>query len=160
MQKLTSIFFLVCLIGLTASIGEADAPGAAAPNPAKTALIGPFGGPARTAVKVYVPSAIIRTIKQYGVVGQKSEQPMDDLAKTGSVICADSGDSYLIGGTVSVTDQEPDNFWVVATITLNAFNCNDLNAPVRTITVQAESADQQRAIDIAVANVLKKYLAH
>lgn len=140
-------------------MSAADAAGVAAPDAGKTALIGPFGGPDRPEIKTYVPFAIIRTLKKYGVVGAKSDKPMDDLTKAGSLICADTGDSYLIDGDIAVTDQQPDNLWVTATMTLHAFNCNDLHAPVRTITVEEESADQQRAIDIAVARVLQKYFS-
>jgi hypothetical protein len=160
MQKLTTLFFLACLLGLTVSISQADVPGATAQAPSKTALIGPFTGRVSDEVRNYVPIAIIRTIKKYGVAGQRSQQPMDDLAKTGSIICADTGGSYLIGGTVSLGTASDDEVWVVATVTLNGFNCDNLNAPVRTYPFSAESADRQTAIDIAVDRVLKKYLAH
>jgi hypothetical protein len=159
MQKLTAMFFLACLLGLTISISRADTPGAPAPGQSKTALIGPFVGRVGDDVRNYVPAAIIRTIKQYGVEGQRSQQPMDDLAKTGSIICADTGGSYLIGGSVALSQATDDNMWVVATVTINGFNCDDLKAPVRTVSYTAQSADRQTAIDIAVARILKKYLA-
>jgi hypothetical protein len=145
---------------LTISIGKADTPSAAAPAQSKTAMVGPFGGSASIDVKNYVPVSVIRTIKKYGVVGQRSQQSMVDLAKTGSVICADTGGSYLIGGTVDLTAPMSDQYWITATVTLNGFDCSNLAGKVRSITVSAENADRQTSIDIAVANALKQYLAH
>jgi hypothetical protein len=160
MQKLTTIFFMVCLLGLTATIGRADTPGAAAPVPGKTALIGPFVGTAHDDVKAYVPNSIARTIKKYGITGERSRQPMDELAKTGSVICADSGDSYIIGGSVGLQGNQPDQYWFVVDLTLNVFDCSNLTGKVRSVTVSAQHPDRQTAVDIAVDMALKKLLAH
>jgi hypothetical protein len=160
MQKLTSIFLLACLLGFTASAGQADTPSAAAPAQSRTALVGPFVGTAHDDVKAYVPNSVIRTIKKYGIVGERSRQPMDELAKTGSVICADSGDSYIIGGSVDLSGNQPDQYWVVVTLTMNLFDCSNLTGKVRSVTVSAQHPDRQTAVDIAVDMALKKLISH
>jgi len=160
MQKLTSIFFLACFLGLTVSVGQADTPGAAAPAQSKTALIGPFTGPASGDVKAYVPNSIVRTIKKYGIVGARSRQPMIDLAQTGSVICADSGDSYVIGGDVDLLGNQPDQYWFQVSLTLNLFDCSNLTGKMRSVTVSAQHPDRQTAVDIAVSMALKQLFAH
>jgi hypothetical protein len=160
MQKLTTIFLTCLLFGLTISIGQADTPGAAAPAQGKTALIGPFGGSARDDVKAYVPNSVVRTIKKYGITGERSRQPMDELAKTGSIICADSGDSYIIGGDIDLIGNQPDQYWVQVSLTLNLFDCSNLTGKVRSVTVTAQHPDRQTAVDIAVDMALKKLIAH
>jgi hypothetical protein len=138
------------------SIGAADTPAAAA----KTAIVGPFGGSAETEVKNYLPASVIRTIRKYGIAGQRSQQPMDDLAKTGSVLCADTGGSYLIAGTVDLTAAMSDQYWLTATVTLNEFDCSNLAGKMRSVTFSAENASRQTSIDIAVDRALKALFAH
>jgi|GEM_PF-6412710 hypothetical protein len=161
MQKLTTTFLTCLLFALTISIGQADTPGAAAaPAPGKTALIGPFGGGAHDDVKAYVPNSVVKDLKKFGVTGERSRQPLDELAKTGSVICADSGDSYIIGGNIDLLGNQPDQYWVQVSLTLNLFDCSNLTGKVRSVTVNAQHPDRQTAVDIAVDMALKKLIAH
>lgn len=159
MQKLTTIFLTCLLFGLTMAIGQADTP-LAAPAHGKTALIGPFVGSAQGDVKAYVPNSVILDLKKFGITGERSRQPMDELAKTGSIICADSGDSYVIGGSIDLIGNQPDQYWVQVSLTLNLFNCNNLTGKVRSVTVSAQHPDRQTAVDIAVDMALKKLFAH
>jgi hypothetical protein len=156
MQKLTTIFLTCLLVGLTISIGQADTPSAAAPVQAKTALIGPFTGAARDDVKAYAPNSVVKDLKKFGITGERSRQPMDELAKTGSVICADSGDSYIVGGSIDLLGNQPDQYWVQVSLTLNVFDCSNLTGKVRSVTVSAQHPDRQTAVDIAVDMALKK----
>jgi hypothetical protein len=157
MQKLTTIF-LMCLFGLTTSIGQADTPGAAAPALSKTALIGPFTGTASDDVRAYAPNSVVRDLKKFGVTGERSRQPMDELSKTGSVICADSGDSYVVGGSIALAESQTDQYWVQVSLILNLFDCSNLIGKVRSVTVSAEHPDRQTAVDIAVDMALKKLI--
>jgi hypothetical protein len=160
MQKLTTTFLACLLFGLTISIGQADTPSAAAPAQGKTALIGPFTGPARDDVKAYAPNSVVKDLKKYGVAGERTRQPMDELSKTGSVICADSGDSYIMGGSIELLGNQPDQYWVQVELTLNLFDCSNLTGKVRSVTVSAQHPDRQTAVDIAVDMALKKLNVH
>jgi len=151
---------MACLLGLTTAIGAADTPVTGAQAQSKTALIGPFTGESGSDVKAYVPNSIVRTIKKYGIVGERSRQPMDELAKTGSVICADSGDSYIIGGSIDLLGNQPDQYWVQVSLTMNLFDCSNLTGKVRSVTVSAQHPDRQTAVDIAVDMALKKLITH
>jgi TolB-like protein len=155
---------------------SAPAPGAAVANrPAtvlttaiahtdgKTALIIPFTGRATDDVKAYVPGAFIRSLKKYGIAGERSELTADQLAiGGGQVACAETGATYLLGGSVLSRQAPPDygGTWFDAEVTMTIYDCTDPKSKPKTFDYQSESGDQQTGIDIAVDRVLKQYLAH
>ena len=130
----------------------------ATPASRTTALVLHFGGDTLSAVKDYVPDAIVQTMGRYGIGGAKATVESGDLAKVGLLMCAQTGADVLFGGTIDSQQGDPALGWSFdADLNLKVFDCKNLTGKPRTIEATATNGNLQTAVDIAIAQALKQY---
>ena len=132
-----------------------------APAGARTALIVQFTGQASSDVKKYLPGSFITNLKRYGIVAERSDLTTAQLTSADApVACAETGATYLIGGTIESREEPPDNggLWYDAEVIMTAYDCTKPNAKPQIVDYQSQAGDRQTSLDVAVNNVLKKYL--
>jgi len=137
----------------------AAAAAATAAPVSKTAAVLDFDGAAIEAIRNYAPSSVIRTFKQYHIEASHSPISSKDVASLGPLLCAQTGADLLLGGAVSVNQEDPENGWMFdAVVRLTGYDCSNLNAKPRLVQGSATNGNTQTAVDIAISRALKDYM--
>jgi TolB-like protein len=116
-----------------------------------------MGGTASERNRAYADAAIVKTLRGRGFVADLLNDPSGDLSVLGPAICASTGATMLLGGSVAINVQ-PDreiNQWATAKLDLAGYDCTQGRALPEHSAI-SEAFNWNWAVDQAVAATLKR----